>query len=69
MSYNCHCGKLATMAGVIYKDKSQKLMCFDCAWDWLKQTSKCPQCGKGIQDCIHGKKGTGLDRGIRLNGD
>lgn len=59
----CPCGKDATMRTLIYGKGEGKLLCFDCAWDWLKTTSRCPRCSKGVTDCEHRK--LALDRGIQ----
>lgn len=41
----CHCGFEANEECRIYKGGHAKLMCFDCAWDWLRSTSCCSKCG------------------------
>jgi hypothetical protein len=78
-----NCTRPADCIGIIYKDKNEKRMCYKCACLWLKNTSRCPKCGKELKECsgssnkIPGQKGSAgskaceyngsLDRGIIIN--
>lgn len=71
----CFCGKVADCECRVYKSKESKLRCFDCAWTWLQDTSRCPKCGGTSEShneheakCKFGKgKEAGpFDRGVTM---